>query len=91
MPLIHIKDVLLSRVLFHPDATVLERTMAQTTTSYYLERRYAALESEIADALRQSPTDDLAIADLKYRKLIIADEIQHNRRLVERFRKLTAH
>ena len=62
--------------------------MAQTTTSYYLERRYAALESEIADALRQSPTDDLAIADLKYRKLIIADEIQHNRRLVERFSKL---
>jgi hypothetical protein len=91
MPLIHIKDVLLSRVLFHPDATVLERTMAQTTISYYLERRYAALETEIADALRQSPTDDLAIADLKYRKLIIADEIQHNRRLVERFRKLTAH
>jgi hypothetical protein len=31
----------------------------------------------------------LAIADLKYRKLIIADEIQHNRRLVEHFRKLT--
>jgi hypothetical protein len=75
---------------------VLERTMAQTTISYlertmaqkniaYLEQRYTALESEIADALRQSPTDDLAIADLKYRKLIIADEIQHNRRLVERF------
>ncbi len=48
----------------------------------YLERRYTALESEIADALRQSPTDELEIADLKYRKLIIADEIQHNRRLV---------
>ena len=59
--------------------------MAQTTTSYYLERRYAALECEIADALRQSPTDDLAIADLKERKQVIADEIQHNRRLVERF------
>ena len=58
--------------------------MAQTTITY-LERRYAALECEIADALRQSPTDDLAIADLKYRKLIIADEIQHNRRLVEPF------
>jgi len=75
-------------VLFHPDATVLERTMAQTTITY-LERRYAALESEIADALSQSPTDELAIADLKYRKLIIADEIQHNRRLVERFGKLS--
>jgi hypothetical protein len=58
--------------------------MAQTTMAY-LEQRYAALEHEIAKALRQSPANDLAIADLKYRKLIIADEIQHNRRLVERF------
>jgi hypothetical protein len=66
---------------------VLEKTMAQIIISY-LERRYTALETEIADALRQSPTDDLAIADLKYRKQIIAEEIQHNRRLVERFNKL---
>src|SRR5713101_6821693 len=72
----HQRRFCLFRVLFHVDATVLERTMAQTTISY-LERRYTALESEIADALRQSPTDDLAIADLKYRKQIIADEIQH--------------
>jgi hypothetical protein len=57
--------------------------MAQTTMAY-LEQRYAALEKEIADALHHSPTDDLALADLRYRKLIIADEIQHNRRLVER-------
>ena len=64
--------------------------MAQTIISY-LERRYTALETEIADALRQSPTDDLAIANLKYRKLIIADEIEHNRRLVERFSKRGAH
>ena len=64
--------------------------MAQTAISY-LERRYTALETEIADALRQSPTDDLAIADLKYRKLIIADEILHNRRLVESFSKRCAH
>ncbi len=83
-PLIYIKEVLLFRVLFQM-RPVLERTMAQTIISYYLERRYTALESEIADALSQSPTDDLAIADLKYRKLIIADEIQ---RLVERFSKL---
>jgi hypothetical protein len=86
--LIYIKEVLLFRVLFQM-RPVLERTMAQTIISYYLERRYAALESEIADALRQSPTDDLAIADLKHRKLIIADEIQHDRRLVERFSKLS--
>jgi len=62
----------------------LERTVALKTIAY-LEQRYMALESEIADALRQSPTDDMAIADLKYRKLIIADEIQRNRRLVESF------
>ena len=64
--------------------------MAQTTIAY-LERRYTALQKEIEDALHQSPTDDLVIADLKYRKLIIADEIQHNRRLVERFSRLSAH
>jgi hypothetical protein len=63
---------------------VSETIMAQTTIAY-LERRYSALESEIANALRRSPTDDSAIADLKYRKLIVADEIQHNRRLVQRF------
>jgi|ERR1700732_5304286 hypothetical protein len=71
-------------------AAVLESIMAQTTVDY-LERRYAALEKEIENALHQSPIDDLAIADLKSRKLIVADEIQHNRRLVERFGKLGAH
>jgi Uncharacterized small protein len=60
--------------------------MARATIAY-LEQRYTALEKEIADALRQSPTDDLAIADLKYRKLIIADEIQQDRRWAERFDK----
>ena len=53
-------------------------------TIAYLERRYVALKKEIADALRDCPADELAIADLEYRKLIIADEIQNNRRLVER-------
>lgn len=67
---------------------MLENIMAQTTIAY-LERRYTALEKELEDALHHSPTDDLAIADLKYRKLIIADEIQNHRCLVERFRKLT--
>jgi hypothetical protein len=56
----------------------------------YLERRYIVLEKAIANALHQRPTDDLAIADLKHRKSVIADEIQHNRRLVERYGKLTA-
>ena len=64
--------------------------MAQTTIAY-LERRYLALESEITDALHDSPTDDSTIADLKYRKLIIADEIQNNRRLIERYSKRRIH
>ena len=61
--------------------------MAQSTIAY-LERRYLTLENEIASALRHRPTDDSAIADLKYRKLIIADEIAHNRRLAQRFGRL---
>ena len=51
----------------------------------YLERRYETLEKEIENALHYGPADDLAIADLRYRKLIIADEIQHDRRLVDRW------
>ena len=39
--------------------------MAQTTVDH-LERRYAALEKEIEEALHHGPTDDLAVADLKY-------------------------
>jgi hypothetical protein len=63
--------------------------MAQTTIAH-LERRYLALENEIANALRHSPKDDSTIADLKYRKPIIADEIQHNRRLIQRFGTLAS-
>lgn len=76
--------------LFNPAATVLERTMALKTMAY-LERRYTAIETELADALRNDPTDDRAIDDLEYRKLIIADEIQHNRQLAERFSKRGVH
>lgn len=50
----------------------------------YLDQRYTALEREMANALHNRPIDDLAIADLKCRKLIIDDEIHHNRRFVER-------
>jgi hypothetical protein len=46
---------------------------------------------EIAGALRDCPTDELAIADLEYRKLIIADEIQNYHRLVERYSKRRLH
>ena len=60
-------------------------------TIAYLERRYAVLEKEIADALRDCPADDLAIADLEYRKLIIADEIRSYHRLVARYSKRRIH
>jgi hypothetical protein len=37
------------------------------------------------DTSHLMPTEDILIADLKFRKSVIADEIQHNRRLVECF------
>jgi hypothetical protein len=52
-------------------------------TIVYLERRYADLENQIENALEGGPTDHMAVADLIYRKLIVAEEIKHNRRLVE--------
>jgi hypothetical protein len=36
-----------------------------------LERQHKALEQEIAEALAHSSTDDLKIAELKRRKLIV--------------------
>lgn len=62
--------------------TALESVLAQATIAY-LERRYLALEKEIENALHDYPIDDFAVADLKCRKLIIADEIQHTRRVVD--------
>ena len=59
-------------------------------TIAYLEQRYTVLENEIADAWRNGPTEDLAIADLEYRKRIIAEEIQNYRQLVKRFSKRLA-
>ena len=52
-------------------------------TIAYLERRYAALEKEIENALQHGPIDHPAIADLIYCKLIVAEEIKHNCRLAE--------
>lgn len=63
----------------------LEDIVAKKIDIDYLERRYLALENEIANALLDSPADDLTVADLKYRKLIIADEIEQHRRTAERF------
>jgi hypothetical protein len=44
-----------------------------------LERQHKALEHEIAEALAHSSTDDLKIAELKRRKLILKDEIERVR------------
>ncbi len=40
-----------------------------------LERRHQALEKKIEDAITHPGTDDLEIADLKKRKLLLKDEI----------------
>jgi hypothetical protein len=44
-----------------------------------LEREHHAIEREIADALAHSSTDDLKLAALKRRKLILKDEIERVR------------
>ena len=44
-----------------------------------LERQHKALELEIAEALAHSSTDDLKIAELKRRKLMLKDEIERLR------------
>jgi len=40
-----------------------------------LERRHQALEQEINEAIAHPATDDLQIAELKRRKLLVKDEI----------------
>ncbi len=40
-----------------------------------LERRHQALENEINEALAHPSTDDLKVAELKRRKLLLKDEI----------------
>lgn len=40
-----------------------------------LEKRHQALEREIGDAILHPSTDDLRIAELKRKKLLVKDEI----------------
>jgi hypothetical protein len=40
-----------------------------------LQRRHAALETELRDAMAHPSSDSLEIADLKRRKLLLKDEI----------------
>ena len=41
-----------------------------------LERKHGALEEELADALAHPSVDDLEIADLKRRKLLLKDAME---------------
>ena len=47
--------------------------MSQSTLDY-LKKRYLELENQIATASRHD--HDLIVADLQYRRLVIADEIE---------------
>jgi hypothetical protein len=71
-------------------ASIYSHVYNPSITTAYLERRYAALEKEIENALQHGPTDHLTIANLVCRKLIVAEEIKHNRRLVELIRRTQA-
>jgi hypothetical protein len=82
---IHINSVLAASSSPNKNAAVRESIMAQTTIAY-LEQRYAALKKEIENALQHGLTDHQAIADLICRKLIVAEEIKHNRHLLELIR-----
>ena len=44
-----------------------------------LERKHRVLESELHEALLHLSTDDLQIAELKRRKLLVKDEIERLR------------
>jgi hypothetical protein len=44
-----------------------------------LERKHAALENQIHDALLHPSTDDIVIVELKRRKLMVKDEIERLR------------
>ncbi len=44
-----------------------------------LKRKHRALEDEIADAINHPSADDLQIAELKRRKLLVKDEIERLR------------
>ena len=44
-----------------------------------LEKKHRALEQEINEALAHPATDDLKIAELKRRKLLVKDEIMRLR------------
>ena len=48
-----------------------------------LERKHEVLENQIHDALQHPSTDDIAILELKRRKLMVKDEIERLRTSTE--------
>lgn len=48
-----------------------------------LERKHKVLENELHEALLHLSTDDLAIAELKRRKLMVKDQIERLRQQSE--------
>jgi hypothetical protein len=57
----------------------LRKALASDEHLAELDRQHKALEHEIAEALAHNSTDDLKIAELKRRKLILKDEIERVR------------
>lgn len=49
--------------------------MASHANLVELEKRHRALEDELSEALMHPSADDLKIAELKRRKLLVKDEI----------------
>ena len=68
-----------SRIVSQP--TDLTGGVAMTIKAHLaeLERQHKALELEIAEAFPHTATDNLKIAELKRRKLILKDEIERVR------------
>lgn len=57
--------------------------MAMQSHLAELERRHQTLENEIAEAQAHPSADDLKIAELKRRKLLVKDEITRLRQTAE--------
>ena len=83
MPLIHINTVL----AVSSSLTKTQRCWRVSWRKQPLRTwKGDTLEKEIENALQRGATDHLAISDLIFRKLIVAEEIKRNRRLVELIR-----
>ena len=57
-----------------------KRVVAKPDHIVHLERRYKALEKEIAEAIAHTSPDDPMIIDLKCRMLHVSDELELERR-----------